>query len=207
MTGKVRIIAGQWRGRKLPILEKPGLRPTPDRVRETLFNWLTMHLPGSRCLDLFAGSGALGIEAASRGAKQVRLIEKEREVVQCLRQQVTILATDNVEIIHADARQFLKRTSETFDIVFVDPPYGHNLVSPCCTLLEQHGWLNPQHALIFIGIERHLGEPSLPTSWQIIRRQTAGQAAAFLAVRSFRGIKLLETCQDLRKSFLRSDTT
>ena len=183
MKGKVRIIAGQWRGRYLPVLKKPGLRPTPDRVRETLFNWLTMHLPASRCLDLFAGSGVLGIEAASRGAKHVLLIEKEYEVAQCLRQQITTLASDNIAVIHADAQQFLKRISEPFDIVFLDPPYGHNLVSSCCTLLEQHGWLNA-YALIYIGIERHLGEPSLPASWQIIRRQTAGKVAGFLAVRS-----------------------
>jgi 16S rRNA (guanine966-N2)-methyltransferase len=182
MKNKIRIIAGQWRGRKLQVPEKPGLRPTPDRVRETLFNWLAMHLPSSRCLDLFAGTGALGIEAASRGAKQVVLVEKERDIVQGLRQQVTTLAADNLEIICADAQKFLTGTSETFDIVFLDPPYstGHDLLSPCCTLLDQRGWLSPC-ATIYVETERSLGEPDLPASWQIIRRQRAGQVAVFLA--------------------------
>ncbi|RKZ90521.1 MAG: 16S rRNA (guanine(966)-N(2))-methyltransferase RsmD [Candidatus Parabeggiatoa sp. nov. 1] len=182
MKGKIRIIAGQWRGRKLQVPNKPGLRPTPDRVRETLFNWLAMQLPGSRCLDLFAGSGALGIEAASRGAKQVLLVEKEHDIVQGLKQQVATLAPDNIEIICADAMQFLQKTPSAFDIVFLDPPYERDLLSPCCTLLEQRGWLNP-HALIYLEAERSLGIPSLPASWQVIRRQMAGQVAVFLAAR------------------------
>lgn len=182
MKGKIRIIAGQWRGRKLQVPDKPGLRPTPNRVRETLFNWLAMHLPGSRCLDLFAGSGALGIEAASRGAKQVLLVEKERDIQQTLRQQLTTLAADNLEIISADALKFLKGTAESFDIVFLDPPFGRDLLRPCCTLLEQRNWLSPQ-AYIYIETERSLGEPNLPDSWQVTRRQTAGQIAVFLAER------------------------
>ena len=180
MTGKIRIIAGQWRGRKLQVPNKPGLRPTPDRVRETLFNWLAMHLPGSRCLDLFAGSGALGLEAASRGAKQVLLVEKERGIVQGLKQQVATFAPDNVDILCADAMQFLQHPPEAFDIVFLDPPYESDLLSPCCRLLEQHGWLNP-HALVYLEAERSLGIPSLPVSWQVIRHQMAGQVAFFFS--------------------------
>ncbi len=177
MKGKIRIIAGEWRGRKLQVPDKPGLRPTPDRVRETLFNWLNMHLPGSHCLDLFAGSGALGIEAASRGAKQVLLVEKERDIVQGLRQQLATFAPD-IKILCADALKFLKETPETFDIVFLDPPFGHNLVPACCTLLGN--CLSPQ-SLIYIETERSLGEPDLPTSWQIIRQKMVGQVAVFLA--------------------------
>ena len=157
MNGKVRIIGGEWRGRKLRVLDKPGLRPTQDRMRETLFNWLAMHLPGSRCLDLFAGSGALGIEAASRGA-------------------------NNLEVIHADVIRFLKNSSSAFDIVFLDPPFRHDLVSPCCTLLEQCGWIAPQ-TYIYLEEEVRLGQPTLPTTWQVIRRQTAGQVAGFLVQR------------------------
>jgi len=186
LKGKIRIIAGQWRGRKLQVPDKPGLRPTPDRVRETLFNWLAMQLPSSRCLDLFAGSGALGVEAASRGAKQVLLIEKERDIVQSLKQQVATFAADNLEIICADAIQFLKKnTPSAFDIVFLDPPYEPDLLSPCCTLLEQRGWLNPHTHKnhIYLETKRSLGEPNLPNGWQIIRSQTAGQVAGFLAER------------------------
>ncbi len=182
MKGKVRIIGGQWRGRKLQVSDKQGLRPTSDRVRETLFNWLAMPLPGSRCLDLFAGSGALGIEAASRGAKQVFLVEKKRDIVQDLRQQVATLATDNLEIICADALTFLKGTASAFDIVFLDPPFGQDLLNPCCTLLEQRGWLSPQ-ALMYLEMERRLEMPNLPATWQVIRRQTAGQVTVFLVAR------------------------
>ncbi|MEN8216319.1 MAG: 16S rRNA (guanine(966)-N(2))-methyltransferase RsmD [Pseudomonadota bacterium] len=181
MKGKIRIIGGQWRGRKLQVPEKPGLRPTPNRVRETLFNWLAMDLPGSRCLDLFTGTGALGIEAASRGAKQVILVEKERDVVQGLKQQVATFAPD-IEILCADALQFLKGTPETFDIIFLAPPYGHDLLRPTCPLLEEGGWLSP-HALIYLETERRFGEPSLPATWQVIRRQKVGQVAGFLVVR------------------------
>jgi 16S rRNA (guanine966-N2)-methyltransferase len=179
LTGTVRIIAGQWRGRKLKVPNQTGLRPTPNRIRETLFNWLAIDLPGSRCLDLFAGSGALGIEAASRGAKQVVLIEKQRDIVQSLRQQVTSFAADNVTILSNDAIKFLKKKTDSFDIVFLDPPYGSNLLNSCCTLLQQGGWLNPQ-ALIYLETDTSLAKPNLPESWQIIRQKNAGQVAAYL---------------------------
>jgi len=182
MNGKIRIIGGQWRGRKLIVPDKPGLRPTPNRVRETLFNWLTMHLPGSSCLDLFAGTGALGIEAASRGAEKVQLVEKERDIVQSLRQQVAKLAIDNLKVMDTNALTFLKGAASTFDIVFLDPPFGSDLLTPCCTLLEQRGWLNP-NAHIYLESERRFGKPSLPATWQIIRRQTAGQVVVFLVAR------------------------
>jgi 16S rRNA (guanine966-N2)-methyltransferase len=183
MNGKIRIIAGQWRGRKLQVPDKPGLRPTPNRVRETLFNWLAMRLPNSRCLDLFAGSGALGIEAASRGAKSVLLVEKQRDIVQSLRQQVAGFASDNLEIIGADAIQWLKTAATPFNIVFLDPPYDQpDLLSTSCTLLEQRGWLESR-AYIYLETERRFGEPNLPASWQIIRQQIAGQVAGFLAER------------------------
>jgi 16S rRNA (guanine966-N2)-methyltransferase len=182
MKGKVRIIGGIWRGRKLEVPDKSGLRPTPDRVRETLFNWLAMHLPESRCLDLFAGSGALGIEAISRGAKQVLLVEKERGIVQGLQRQVTVLATNKVEIICANALAFLKKTASAFDIVFLDPPFDSDLLNQSCILLEQQGWLNP-HALMYIEMKGGLTPPNLPDNWQIIRQQTVGKIAFFLVAR------------------------
>jgi 16S rRNA (guanine966-N2)-methyltransferase len=183
MKGKIRIIGGIWRGRKLEVPDKSGLRPTPDRVRETLFNWLAMHLPESRCLDLFAGSGALGIEAISRGAKQAILVEKEYDIVQSLKEQVTVLATNKVEIICANALAFLKKTASAFDIVFLDPPFDDSdLLIQSCILLEQQGWLNP-HALMYLEMKRGLALPNLPDNWQIIRQQTAGKIAFFLVAR------------------------
>lgn len=183
MPGKIRIIAGQWRGRKLLVPDKPGLRPTSDRVRETLFNWLTLHLPESRCLDLFAGSGALGMEAASRGAQEVVLVEKDREIVQTLHQQILAFGANQVTVIHTDALVFLKRPPTPFEIVFLDPPFGYHLLPPCCTLLEKQGWLSP-YAHVYLEMERHLGEPTfLPSTWQVVRHLTAGQVASFLVAR------------------------
>jgi 16S rRNA (guanine966-N2)-methyltransferase len=182
MSGQVRIISGCWRGRKLPVLNKPGLRPTPDRLRETLFNWLATPVINSCCLDLFAGSGALGIEAVSRGAQQAWLIEKEREVAQNLVRQVTRLATSHITVIQTDVLKFLKRPIQSFDLVFLDPPFGYQLVSPCCYLLEAGAWLKPG-GYIYFEIESQLAEPFLPTRWQIVRRQKAGNVAGFLVKR------------------------
>jgi len=179
MSGKIRIIAGQWRGRKIEVPDKQGLRPTPNRVRETLFNWLAMYLPGSHCLDLFTGSGALGIEAASRGAKEVLLVEKNHDIVQNLRQQKFIFSNNNLDILHADALQFLKGTPKAFDIVFLDPPFGQELLLPACRLLEEGGWLSPQ-ALIYLETESDFGNLNLPRSWQIIRQKKVGQVNVFL---------------------------
>ncbi len=180
MKGTVRIIAGQWRGRKLRVLNKPGLRPTPDRVRETLFNWLALPLSRSYCLDLFAGSGALGLEAASRGAQQVLLVEKDRDVVHNLQHQLTQLTADNVKIIRADVVKFLDRTpSDAFNIIFLDPPFNSHLLTKTCTLLAQHGWLHPE-AFVYLKTERRLGIPVLPNGWQIIRQQIVGQVISLL---------------------------
>lgn len=176
---KIRIIAGQWKGRKLSVLEKPGLRPTPNRVRETLFNWLTPYLPGSKCLDLFSGSGALGIEAASRDAKKVLLIEKESDIVQNLQQQIITLKSKNIEIRHIDAIKFLqKKPIDKFDIVFLDPPFGQNILGTCYNLLQP--WLN-QSAHIYIETDNNI-ETDIPDNWQIIRQQKAGKVLGILIV-------------------------
>ncbi len=182
MSGKIRIIAGEWRGRKIEVPDKQGLRPTPNRVRETLFNWLAMYLPGSHCLDLFTGSGALGIEAASRGAKEVLLIEKNQEIVKNLKQQKFIFSNHNLNILHADALEFLKSTPKAFDIVFLDPPFGQDLLLPACRLLEKGDWLTPQ-ALIYLETERDFDNLNLPHSWQIIRQKKLGQVNVFLVER------------------------
>ncbi|HJV94446.1 MAG TPA: 16S rRNA (guanine(966)-N(2))-methyltransferase RsmD, partial [Albitalea sp.] len=120
--GRLRIIGGRWRGRRLEVPESEGLRPTPDRVRETLFNWLGRDLSGLACLDLFAGSGVLGFEAASRGAARVVMVERERETLEQLRANRAALDALQVEIVPGDAFEYLARGGERFDVVFLDPP-------------------------------------------------------------------------------------
>jgi 16S rRNA (guanine(966)-N(2))-methyltransferase RsmD len=122
--GEVRLIGGQWKRSKLPVPPVPGLRPTPDRVRETLFNWLGQDLSGLRCLDLFAGSGALGLEAASRGARDVLLVERDAQLVGALRQHVARFGAQQVQIHAGDALQWLAGAQPGWDVVFLDPPFG-----------------------------------------------------------------------------------
>ena len=137
-TNQVRIISGRLRGRKLTFPDSPGLRPTPDRVRETLFNWLADSLAGARCLDLFAGSGALGIEALSRGGQTLALIEAQRDVCRQLETTVERLALTSARVICVDALDWLRRaTTLPFDVVFVDPPYQSHLLLPALALLAQ----------------------------------------------------------------------
>jgi len=179
----IRIIAGTWRSRKLKVLTKTGLRPTPERLRETLFNWLNLEIINSRCLDLFAGSGALGFEAASRGAQQVWLVERDNAIIHCLNQQVNQFAASQIKVIRADALQLLKKKPDSvFDIVFLDPPFNTALLEPCCRLLEQGEWLNTQ---AWIYLEQATGQtiPHLPSTWHIVRQQKAGLVACYLAYR------------------------
>ena len=181
--GQLRIIGGQWRSRRLPVVEQPGLRPTPDRVRETLFNWLQAELPGARCLDLFAGSGALGFEAASRGASQVILVEQQPAVCRILQGNIELLKADNIRLQSADAMQFLQGAAQPFDVVFVDPPYASQLLTDCCQLLEQKQWL-AEDASIYIELPSGDDLPPLPDNWHIIRGKKAGQVGYYLAKRA-----------------------
>ena len=125
-SGVVRIIAGRLRGRRIRVPARPGVRPTPDRVRETLFNWLGQWLDGLACLDLFAGSGALGFEAASRGAARVVMVEQDREAFRALERARELLASPQVELVYGDAFAYLARSGERFDLVFLDPPFRQN---------------------------------------------------------------------------------
>ena len=125
-AGKIRIIAGEYRGRRIAVPDRPGLRPTPDRVRETLFNWLGQALDGLACLDLFAGSGALGFEAASRGAARVVMVEQDRAVLEVLKNTRDTIGARQVQVVLDDALAYLKRTPDRFDVVFLDPPFGQN---------------------------------------------------------------------------------
>ena len=180
--GEVRIISGVWRSRRLAFPAGEGLRPTPDRVRETVFNWLTPYLSGAACLDLFAGSGAFGFEALSRGAARAVLVEKQMEVVAALRHSGEQLKAEQAEIVHADVLEYLRGPATAFDIVFIDPPYASGLLGPCAELLEARGWLKPD---AFIYLEAAQGEtPPLPESWQLVRSKTAGQVGYHLASRN-----------------------
>ena len=142
-TGQVRIIAGRWRGTRLQVPDLAGLRPSGDRVRETLFNWLQVWLPGARCLDLFAGSGALGFEAASRGVDKVLLIDSQIAAIQVINAARERLEAVDTATIHADALVWLRSCAEAFDIIFLDPPFADNLHQQAIDLLLERGLLKP----------------------------------------------------------------
>lgn len=178
---QLRIIAGSWRGRKVCFAPLPGLRPTPNRVRETLFNWLRPVVQGARCLDLYAGSGALGIEAASRGAAAVVLVERDPRVVHTLREQLQILAADQLQVIQADVGSWLSGTPDAFDIVFLDPPFREGLLPAAIRQLEAGGWLAPE-AWIYLEAESGL-VPELPDNWELYRSKHAGQVGYHLVRR------------------------
>jgi len=181
-TNQVRIIAGTWRGRWLSFAPLPGLRPTPNRVRETLFNWLAPVLRGARCLDLYAGSGALGMEAASRGAAEVVLVDNDPQVVAALGRQRESLGAHQVRVVQAEVLQWLAGPSSQFDIVFLDPPFRRQLLPPCIQYLESRGWLADQ-ARVYIEAEKGL-VPELPENWELLRSKVAGQVGYHLARRS-----------------------
>ncbi len=175
-AGQIRIIGGQWRGRKLPVPDSAGLRPTTDRVRETLFNWLAPDIQEARCLDCFAGSGALGLEALSRYAASATLLELERAVAQQLTQNLAMLRASHAKVVQTNTLQWLSQTGEPFDVVFVDPPFRKGLLQETLTLLEQNGWL-AEEALIYVESEVENGTPYAPANWDLYREKIAGQVA------------------------------
>ena len=180
MKNQVRIIGGRCRGRPLSFSDEPGLRPTPARVRETLFNWLQHDISGSHCLDLFAGSGALGLEAASRGAERVVQVEYNRKVCEFIKQNLLSLgAEEQVEVVRADVIKFLSGEPQSFHLVFLDPPFCEGLIPACCRLLEQNGWLD-QKARIYIEAERGLEITGLPRNWQRLKSKKAGEVGYHL---------------------------
>ena len=158
-TGKIRIIGGQWRGRRLPVADHAGLRPTPDRVRETLFNWLAGRLGGARCLDLFAGTGALGFEALSRGAAAAVMVEQDTQLVRQLEATRTLLEATGAEIIHAEGLAWLAQCRDPFDIVFLDPPFHKDYVKKACAVLLNRGHLTPS-AYVYTETERGIPSPA-----------------------------------------------
>ena len=182
---EVRIIGGEWRGRKLHFPPSAGLRPTPDRVRETVFNWLQFELAGTRCLDLFAGSGALGFEALSRGAGEVVFVERDAVPARAIRDMLAQLRCDRGRVEQADALAWLERgppASKPFDIVFLDPPYSEAWLPVLAEKLDRGGWLAPG-AWVYLEDAAVQGEPRLPAGWTLLRSKRAGDVGYHLARR------------------------
>lgn len=172
-SGTVRIIAGEWRSRKLPVADVPGLRPTTDRLRETLFNWLQHSVIESQCLDMFAGAGALGFEAASRGAKKIVMIELDRKAIKGLQQSVDLLKTDKVDLVQADALKWVEKSDQVFDIIFIDPPFDQNLGSKTLEALNNSNCLK-EGTLIFLEEEKQVAETIIPENMECIKEGKAG---------------------------------
>ncbi|CAH0992963.1 Ribosomal RNA small subunit methyltransferase D [Sinobacterium norvegicum] len=181
-ANSLRIIAGQWRGRRLNFIDSEGLRPTGDRVRETLFNWLQVDVPGAVCIDLFAGAGALGFEAASRGAAKVVMIEKSRAVAERLRQNVALLDAGHVEIVNGSAIDWMNGSAEAADIVFVDPPFAGDLLEQSLRQMEAACWLKDS-TLIYIETAKYQAF-TVPAGWQQLKQKNTGQVSVYLYQRS-----------------------
>jgi len=175
---ELRIIGGAWRGRKLRFPAGSPIRPTPDRVRETLFNWLGARVAGARALDLFAGSGALGLEALSRGAAAVTFVEQEGRAAHALRELLGAWGARGAQVVRADAVAFLAGSPRAADLVFLDPPFDSGLLPTVAPLLEA-GWLAPG-ALIYLEHPARSALPSLPASWQARRDKRAGEVGYHL---------------------------
>jgi 16S rRNA (guanine966-N2)-methyltransferase len=170
-SGKLRIVAGSLRGSRLAVPDVPGLRPTPDRVRETLFNWLAPVIDGARCLDLYTGTGALGIEALSRGASECVFVERDRTLARLLRDNLMRLKIENFRIIEGDALAMLTGAAQPFDVVFLDPPFTEKLWEESARRLER-GWLSDGS---WIYVESPAGGGlELPSNWHLHREGQAG---------------------------------
>ena len=177
----IRIIAGLWRGRRLPVLDVPDLRPTKDYVRETLFNWISSYLPGARCLDLFAGTGALGFEAASRGALEVLLVEQDRRIAAQLKENADMLKTAVPRIFNQMAQDYVAQLVDEINITFVDPPFSLDVLDDLLPVLlaKMH-----EDGLVYIEQDRAKGLPLLPEGWHYHREKSAGQVSFGLAVKN-----------------------
>jgi len=179
-SNTIRIIAGQWRGRRLPVLKYSGLRPTTDRVRETLFNWLMHDISGSKCLDVFAGTGVLGLECLSRGAEFVQFIESNSLAVNSIERSSEAFNSNKTSdslLINADAISVLHKTSVLkFDIVFLDPPFNEGLIELSASLLEENSWLSDQ-AIIYVEWDVNRPEIKLPSNWVRFKSDKVGQSA------------------------------
>ena len=178
--GRLRIVAGKWRSRLLDIADEPGLRPTSERVRETLFNWLAPLIEGSRCLDLFAGTGALGFEALSRGATSVVFVDSSRRAIRAIEKSARELQAAGVDIHCADAMAYLRGAAPgSFGIIFVDPPFADDRLEEVCRQIDECGILAPG-GRIYLEQDRAKPETPLPDRWHMLRNKTAGNVRFML---------------------------
>lgn len=182
----LRIIGGSWRGRRFRFTAAADIRPTPDRVRETLFNWLAARLPGSRCLDLCAGSGALGLEALSRGAARVHFVDSDSHAVRDLRARLADWHAAGASVERTDALRYLRSRPDLFDIVFLDPPYASGLVNAAARLLDEREWLAPG-ALVYVETAVRVPLPAMPQSWRLAKSKRAGEVGYHLFEKSAPG--------------------
>jgi 16S rRNA (guanine966-N2)-methyltransferase len=181
LPGRLRIVAGKWRSRLLQIIDEPELRPTSERIRETLFNWLRPVTEGARCLDLFAGTGALGIEALSRGAALVVFVEKSTKLATAIRKNLDDLVATNADVVQRDAISYLRDADpQPFDIVFLDPPFGSEMLAEACRMLQENGWLAAK-AIIYLERGKDGDRPALPEGWAITHEKVAGKVSYSLA--------------------------
>ncbi|MFW0072432.1 MAG: 16S rRNA (guanine(966)-N(2))-methyltransferase RsmD [Coxiella-like endosymbiont] len=183
LRGKVRIISGKWRSRNVIFPEVPDLRPTASRIRETIFNWLLTYIVGANCLDLFAGSGALGFEALSRGAAHVTFIDRSNKVINALKKNAAILEATNVEFIHAEFPSDVPLLKNIpFDIIFLDPPFRQGLIGKVGEWLERMQIMS-EKALIYIEVEKDLKSLSVPENWKSYREKETGSLSYSLFLR------------------------
>jgi len=183
-AGTLRIIGGQWRRQHISFPDTPGLRPTHDRVRETLFNWLMPYIEGASCLDLFAGSGALGFEALSRRAKQVSFVDNNGPVLDALQKNAEKLGAKHHEIVFGECPDHMPALDfAPYDIVFLDPPFNQDLLAPSAIWLEESGYLNDE-AYIYVEIEKKKAPPSLPSNWLLKKEAKTSSLAYYLFFRT-----------------------
>lgn len=173
--GQLRIIGGEWRSRKVSFIDAEGVRPTPDRVRETLFNWLAPYIEGATVLDLFAGSGALSLEALSRGAAEATIVDVNYEVISVLKKQLQLLSCDKATLVKQSALNFLQGIpAKQFDVVFLDPPFRKDMLQQSCQLLADNHWL-AEKAWVYTESELMPTQLAMPSGWQLYREKKAGQ--------------------------------
>jgi len=176
----LRIIGGKYRHRKIKFCISPGLRPTANRTRETLFNWIHVDVANARVLDLFAGSGALGFEAISRGAREVVMVENQKKVSQYLNVNIRELNASGIKVVNQDVVSYLHRNNnQKYDFIFLDPPFNQGLIKTCCQLIDQHGWIAP-NTLVYLEMENKLDPVPIPNSWRTIRSNSTSEVKFYL---------------------------
>jgi len=179
--GRLRIVAGKWRSRLLDVADVPGLRPTSERIRETVFNWLAPKIHGARCLDLFAGTGALGLEALSRGAGEVVFVEKSAVAARAIRASANTLEATGAEVRQADALDYLQAENDGhFDVIFLDPPFATDMLGDLCRLLDKSSLISVG-SLVYLEDDRARPQTELPLGWRLLKSKSAGSVRYSLA--------------------------